>query len=282
MKIANLSGRLVIVEGQTAYDVAKASDGRFGPEPQSAYADWAAFASWAAGADLGEGQPFAAEDLGAPVPEPGQIFAIGLNYRDHAAEAGLAVPDGVPPTFTKFKNCLSGPVSTVTLPAGGQVDWEVELVVVIGKAARNVAAADAWEHVAGLTAGQDLSERVTQSAGPAPQFSLGKSFEGFGPTGPYVVTPDELADRDAIALSCAIDGETMQDGNTSNLVFSVPVLIEKLSAVLPLDAGDIIFTGTPAGVGLGRTPKRFLADGEVLTSKIDGIGELRQTFVAQK
>ena len=166
------------------------------------------------------------------------------------------------------------------LPPGGHVDWEVELVVVIGRRAENVAAADAWSHVAGLAAGQDLSERITQLAGPAPQFSLGKSFPGFAPIGPWVVTVDEFDDPDDIELQCAIGEETLQKGRTSEFLFGVPALIEGLSRVTPLLPGDIIFCGTPPGVGLGRDPQRFLSPGDELISQVSGVGQLRQTFIA--
>jgi 2-keto-4-pentenoate hydratase/2-oxohepta-3-ene-1,7-dioic acid hydratase in catechol pathway len=182
--------------------------------------------------------------------------------------------------FTKWVSCLSGPVSEVTLPPGGHTDWEVELVAVIGRRAYAIDEADAWNHVAGLTVGQDLSERITQSAGPSPQFSLGKSLPGFGPTGPWLVTPDEFDDPDDLELGCSINGEQMQKGRTRDLIFSVPAMISKLSQKLTLLPGDVVFTGTPAGVGLGRDPQRWLAPGDELISYVAGIGELRQRFVA--
>ena len=279
MRYGSVSGRLAVFVDGGAVDVEKASDGRFGSAPQSVYADWDAFRAWAATMDPADAVPFTDDELGAPVPEPAQVFAIGLNYRDHAAESKLDVPDRFPPVFTKFRSAIAGPVTTVELPSGGNTDWEVELVALIGRRADRVTAADAWSHVAGLTIGQDLSERVGQLAGPAPQFSLGKSHRGFAPTGPWVVTVDELPDPGALALGCDVDGETVQSGSTRDLLFGVPALIEGLSAVAPLLPGDLIFTGTPAGVGAGRTPPRFLRPGEVLTSRIEGIGTLTQTFV---
>ena len=279
MRVGNLAGRLTLFAADGAVDVATASDGRFGPDPQAVYDVWDEFSAWAATADLTAGSAFDPADLGAPTPTPGQVFAIGLNYRAHAAESNLGVPEDFPPVFTKFRSALSGPVTTVALPPGGHTDWEIELVVVIGRRAVRVSKEDAWSHVAGLTAGQDLSERVSQLAGPAPQFSLGKSFPGFAPLGPWVVTVDEFTDPDDLGLSCAIDGETVQDGRTRDLVFPISQLIAGLSAVTALEPGDIVFTGTPPGVGLGRDPQRWLQPGEVLTSHIEGIGELRQTFV---
>ena len=279
MRIGNLSGRLSLFTAAGAVDVEKASGGRFSSDPQAIYDVWEEFTGWAGTADDAGATDFDPADLGAPTPAPAQVFAIGLNYRAHAAESNLAVPDTFPPVFTKFRTSLSGPVTTVVLPPGGNVDWEVELVAVIGRRAEKVAAADAWSHIAGLTAGQDISERITQLSGPAPQFSLGKSFPGFAPIGPWVVTVDEFDDPDDIELQCAIDGEIVQHGRTSDFVFPVPALIEGLSRVTPLLPGDIIFSGTPAGVGLGRDPQRFLKAGEELVSQVSGIGELRQKFV---
>ncbi|MQY09671.1 fumarylacetoacetate hydrolase family protein [Actinomadura macrotermitis] len=280
MRVANLDGRAVLIAADRAVDVEHASAGRFGHEPQALYDDWDAFAAWAREAELPAGREFDHARLGAPVPAPRQIIAVGLNYRDHAAESGFAVPEGLPPVFTKFVSSLSGPVTRVVLPEGGHTDWEVELVAVIGRTASNVTEAEAWDHVAGLTVGQDLSERVSQLAGPAPQFSLGKSFPGFAPTGPWVVTPDELADRDDLELRAAVNGEEVQKGRTRDLVFSIPALVSRLSAVLTLLPGDLLFTGTPAGVGLGRDPQRWLAPGDELVSHVAGIGELRQSFVS--
>jgi len=280
VRIANLSGRPALVVDGRAIDIEQASDGRFSADPQALYERWEEFRTWAAtAADLPEGVAFDPADLGSPAPAPRQTFAIGLNYRDHAAESGFAVPEGLPPVFTKFVTSLSGPVTDVRLPAGGNTDWEVELVVVVGRLAEEVSEQNAWAHVAGLTVGQDISERVSQLAGPVPQFSLGKSYPGFTPMGPWLVTPDEFDNPDDLELRCAVNGEEVQKGRTRDLIFSVPALISKLSAVLPLLPGDLIFTGTPAGVGLGRDPQRWLAPGDELVSGIEGIGELRQTFV---
>lgn len=278
MRLANIRGRAhIVTSDSTAIDVAKASGERFGPELEPIYQHWDEFVAWADQAG-GDEVTFEPGDLRCPVPRPSQVFAIGLNYRDHAAEANFAVPES-PTVFTKFRGALAGPTGSVTLPAAGNTDWEVELVVVIGRRAHDAQEGDAWNHVAGVTVGQDLSERIIQMSGPVPQFSLGKSFPGFAPIGPWVVTPDELADRDDIALGCSIDGEMVQDGRTRDLVFSVPTLIAYLSGIVPLEPGDIIFTGTPSGVGVAREPQRFLQPGEVLTSWIDGIGTMRHDFV---
>lgn len=278
MRIANLAGRLVLLGEAGALDVESASQGRFSSDPQAIYPRWRTFVRWASRAPVEDATPYEFTELGPPAPRPRQVFAVGLNYRDHAVEAGLAVPDS-PSVFTKFASCLTGPTGEIAL-AGSAVDWEVELVAVIGAEARDVPAQDGWEFVAGVTVGQDLSERVVQMNGPAPQFSLGKSFPGFGPTGPWLVTPDELPDREDIALGCSLNGESVQKGRTSDLVFSVPELVARLSAVLTLLPGDLIFTGTPAGVGVARKQPRFLEPGDELISEIEGVGRMRHGFVA--
>ena len=183
----------------------------------------------------------------------------------------MTVPD-VPATFTKFPASLGGPFDDVEI-IGDAVDWEVELVAVIGLPADHVVEAAAWDHIAGLTVGQDISDRKLQFAAGM-QFSLGKSRRGYGPMGPWVVTLDEVPNPDDLGLGCSVDGETVQDARTSDLIFSVPQLVAELSAVLTLLPGDIIFTGTPEGVGYARKPPRFLHPGDVLTSTIEGIGDL--------
>jgi 2-keto-4-pentenoate hydratase/2-oxohepta-3-ene-1,7-dioic acid hydratase in catechol pathway len=257
-------------------DVATASDGRFGSDPMGAYDDWAAFAAWAAGVTDATG-PLEEARLGCPVPRPRQVFAIGLNYRSHAEESGMAIPE-VPATFTKFPASLGGPFDDVPI-VGASVDWEVELVAVIGIEADHVAETDAWSHIAGLTVGQDISDRHLQFAAGM-QFSLGKSRRGYGPMGPWLVTPDEVPHPDDLRLGCSVDGETVQDARTSDLIFSIPQLIAELSSVLPLWPGDVIFTGTPAGVGMTRTPPRSLQPGQVLESWVEGIGTIRNTCVS--
>jgi 2-keto-4-pentenoate hydratase/2-oxohepta-3-ene-1,7-dioic acid hydratase in catechol pathway len=275
MKIANHAGRAVIVLGDQIADIASASDGRFGPDPMSLYEDWAGFVSFAASvttgtADLDE------TALRNPVPDPRQVFAIGLNYHGHAAESGMGVPE-VPATFTKFPASLAGPFDDVEV-VGDTVDWEVEVVAVIATLADRVAEADAWSHIAGLTVGQDISDRTLQFAAGA-QFSLGKSRRGYGPVGPWIVTVDEFSNPDDLALGCSVDGEKMQDDRTTDLIFSIPRLVAELSGVLPLWPGDVIFTGTPAGVGIVRQPAKFLQPGQVLESWVEGIGTIRNRMV---
>jgi 2-keto-4-pentenoate hydratase/2-oxohepta-3-ene-1,7-dioic acid hydratase in catechol pathway len=274
VRFATVDDRIVLVGGGLALDVERASGGRLPADPQAALARWDELAAWAASADPSAGVPIGS--LGPPVPRPRQVFAIALNYRPHAAEAGFQAPQA-PLVFTKFPSCITGPDTRVHLPEG-RVDWEIEVVAVIGRGGREIPRDRAWDAVAGLTAGQDLSERVLQAAGHPAQFSLGKSYPGFGPIGPVLVTPDEFPDRDDIGFESRLDGEVMQAGRTGDMIFDVPELVMRLSAVCELFPGDLIFTGTPAGVGNRRTPQRFLRAGETLVSRVEQIGEIRQTF----
>lgn len=279
MRIANLAGRAVLLVQDGAVDIHKASEGALDPDPGALFEHWEEVRPRLVGL-AGECVPYAERDLLAPVPSPRQIFAIGVNYEGHAEEAELAAPavSGCPVTFTKFASCLTGPDSDVVLPPG-MVDWEVELVAVIGRAAHRVPAEGAWAHVAGLTIGQDLTERITQWSGPTPQqFSLGKSYPGFGPLGPAVVTLEEFDDPGDLRIGCSVNGVTMQDASTSDMIFNVPELVARLSAIVPLLPGDLIFTGTPAGIGATRVPAVFLKNGDELVSHIEGIGTLRTTF----
>jgi len=219
------------------------------------------------------GGPVADALLGAPLPRPRQVFGIGLNYRDHAGESGAPLPPA-PLTFTKFPSCIAGPTADVPL-SGAMVDWEVEIVAVIGDETSHVAVDDAWSVVAGLTLGQDISDRAVQMTGVPPQFCLGKSFTNYGPLGPALVSIDAFADPDDLALWCDVAGERMQAARTSQLIFSIPTLVAYLSSICRLYPGDLVFTGTPSGVGMARG--RYLAPGETIVSGAEPIGELHNT-----
>ena len=192
---------------------------------------------------------------------------------------GLEVPE-TPVVFTKFPSCLVGSRADVVL-SSDYVDWEVELVVVIGRGGRGIAEARALDHVAGYCVGQDISDRKLQFRDKPPQFSLGKSVDTFGPIGPAVVSLDAFADSNDLALECVVAGERMQDGSTRDMIFPVPALIAFLSSLCTLEPGDLVFTGTPAGVGSRRTPRRYLAAGDVIVSTIAGIGTLVNRCVAR-
>jgi 2-keto-4-pentenoate hydratase/2-oxohepta-3-ene-1,7-dioic acid hydratase in catechol pathway len=274
VRLANAGGRGCLVRGDRLVDVARRSGGRFEADPMALFARFEELRDWSAGVlAREEDPPLDPAALGPCVPRPRQLFAIGLNYRDHAREAGIEVPRQ-PMVFTKFPSCLAGPRAEIPLTSD-RVDWEVELVVAIGRRGRGIAEARALEHVAGYCVGQDVSDRRQQFADKPPQFSLGKSFDGFGPVGPALVSLDEVRTPDDLALTCDVAGERMQDGRTRDMIFPVPELLAFLSRHLTLEPGDLVFTGTPAGVGSVRKPPRYLAAGEEVASRIEGLGELR-------
>ncbi len=286
MKFANVRDRATVLLDDGCVDVALASEGRFGPDVNAVYQSWDAFRGWwselVAAGSAGESTagfragPVEDVELGTVSPHARQVFAVGLNYASHAAESGRALPTA-PAVFTKFPSCLAAPFTDVAL-VEGKHDYEAELVVVIGSVARGVAAADAWSVVAGLTCGQDFSERITQNASGG-HFSLGKSFPNFGPVGPWLVTTDSLTDPNDLAISCMVNGEVRQNSRTSNMVFSVPTLIEHLSGIVTLYPGDLIFTGTPEGVGMAMKPSGLLNRGDEVVTTIEGIGTIRQRIV---
>ena len=283
MRLANYAERATAVLGnpgaERTLDVFTASGGQFGPDIAAIYAAWDRFLPWFTTlSDSDTDGPLDRRKLGPPSPSPRQVFAIGLNYDAHAAESGFTSPTDLPPVFTKYVSSFSGPDTTVVIPPDGNVDWEVELVAIIGRPASRIDETVAWSHVAGLTVGQDISERISQLRGPAAQFGLGKSFPGFSPQGPWLVTLDEFRDADDLELGCTLDGEEVQKSRTSELIYSVPKLIATLSHNVTLYPGDVLFTGTPAGVGVGRQPPRFIQPGQRLDSWIEGIGELHQVL----
>jgi 2,4-didehydro-3-deoxy-L-rhamnonate hydrolase len=279
VRLVNAAGRAGLCVGGAVVDVERRSAGRFAADPMQALARWDELREWAEGIAAGAGDaPLDAVELGPCVPRPVKVFGIGLNYRSHAAEAKLELPKQ-PLVFTKFPNCLVGPRADVVLTSE-RVDYEVELVAVIGRGGRRIGEARALDHVAGYCVGQDISDRALQFADKPPQFSLGKSADSFGPIGPAVVSLDAFADPDDLPLWCEVSGERLQEDRTSQMIFSVAELVAYLSRFCTLEPGDLIFTGTPAGVGSTRDPRRYLAPGDVIASGIDGIGELRNRCVA--
>lgn len=213
--------------------------------------------------------------LGPPVGNVGKFVCIGLNFSDHAAEAGLKPPPE-PIVFMKATSAIIGPHDTVLMPRGStRSDWEVELAVVIGKHTKYVSEADALDHVAGYTIANDVSEREFQIERKG-QWTKGKSCDTFGPLGPWLVTPDEVPDALALDMSLDVNGERMQTGNTSSMIFSVAHIISYLSGMMSLQPGDVIATGTPPGVGMGMKPPRYLSDGDVMTLEISGLGRQQQ------
>jgi 2,4-didehydro-3-deoxy-L-rhamnonate hydrolase len=274
MKTAVVSGRMKVVSDGVCRDVEEVTNGSFGPDPMDVFDRWTEFLEQMRNLSPGNDGVVVQDDaIESPVPRPRQVFGIGLNYRGHAIEAGMPIPD-VPLVFTKFPSAVGGPFGILELPTT-QVDWEAEVAVVVGLRGRDVDRSNAWQHVAGLTGAQDYSARDVQML-PAgtPQFSLGKSFPGFLRLGPVLVTVDELEDREDLHLTCSVDEDVRQSGSTSDLIFPIPVLIEYLSAVVTLLPGDVILTGTPAGVGTGMKPPQFLVPGQVVRTTVVGVGEM--------
>ena len=223
--------------------------------------------------------PLAGITLLAPIPRPPRVFGIGLNYLRHAVESNMAVPN-FPVVFVKLSSSVVGPGHSIILPKRTtQPDYEAELAFVIGKAGYQIPAASAMDHVLGYTIVNDVSARDIQLS--TSQWNLGKSFPTFTPIGPAITTADEISDPHNLTISLTIDGETLQNSNTSDLIFKIPALIEYISGITPLEAGDIVSTGTPEGVGMGRTPKRWLKPGEEVIVTIEKLGSLKNTTVAE-
>jgi 2-keto-4-pentenoate hydratase/2-oxohepta-3-ene-1,7-dioic acid hydratase in catechol pathway len=214
----------------------------------------------------------------SPVSEPKNCYAVGLNYRNHAEEAGMQIPE-VPMIFTKHTSCLVGANADIEMRSN-YVDYEAELVVVVGKEGKNISKSDAWSYVAGVCIGQDISDRPTQFAASPAQFNLGKSFDTFGPMGPFLVSPDLVDAEKGLSIECRVNDELRQSDNTNDLIFDVPDIIAYLSEILTLKIGDVIFTGTPGGVGVMEG--KFLKDGDILNTSIEGLGTMTNKCVRVK
>ena len=277
MRIANVRGRAsLVVEtaqgGGFAVDIERATDGAYGSDPMGVFARWDELRTSVRSFAADTATSFTNRDLGAPSPRPAQVFGIGLNYREHARETGAQIPD-TPLTFTKFPSSINAPFGDVPITVA-TADWEAELVVVIGSGGRDIPESLAWDRVAGVCVGQDISDRMLQRATQPPQFSLGKSRRGYAPFGPWVIDTASLPNRDALHLRCFVDDEEVQSSSTSDMIFTVPRIVAYLSTIVELLPGDAIFTGTPSGVGTARTPQRYLAPDNVLTTTIDGVGTI--------
>lgn len=237
-------------------------------------------ARWVAAVAAGTGTPLDAVTLLAPIPRPPKIVCIGLNYRAHAAESGAQIPD-VPTVFAKFPTAVNAHRRPIVLPKNStQPDYEAELAFVIGKGGRHIPEAKWKEHVFGYTAFNDVSARDFQRA--TTQWIIGKTFDTFAPFGPAIVTADEIADPQALDISLSLNGETMQNSNTRDMIFPISKLIEHLSSVFTLEPGDIVATGTPPGVGFARKPPRWLKPGDVAVVRIAGLEDLVNPVVAEQ
>ncbi len=215
----------------------------------------------------------------APITDPKKIVCLGLNYSDHAKETGAAIPKE-PVLFSKYATALTGHNCPIELPSVSQeVDFEAELVIVVGKRGRHIRPENAYDHVAGYTVGHDVSARDWQLRKDGKQWLAGKTFDTFAPTGPFLVTRDEVPDERKLSIRLRLNGETMQDGNTANMIFGVKEIIPYLSTVFTLEPGDLIFTGTPPGVGMARKPPVYMKPGDVAEVEIEGLGVLRNPVV---
>jgi 2,4-didehydro-3-deoxy-L-rhamnonate hydrolase len=294
MRFANVQGRGALVVGAPgsnghvtervdhAIDIATATRGALPSDP-AVYVDLAhhpALREVAATIDPTQYPVLDPATLGAPVPRPPKGFGVGLNYRSHAIESGREMPTE-PHLFGKTDNCVTGPFDPIVIPAGRhEIDFEAEVVIVFGRPCKGATEADAWSYLAGVTCGQDISDRGEQFRPPLKQFTIAKSYDTFGPIGPLLVTPDEFANRDALALTGVVSGEMMQQANTDDLIFSIPALVAWLSRFITFGPGDLVWTGTPGGVGEARSPQRYLRAGDVVETTITGVGTMRNPVVA--
>jgi len=271
-RLANRAGQAVLLDGEDYWGLRIA--------PMEAFARLEDMHRQWDSRSAPDGQVSPAE-LGPPVPGPKQVFAYGLNYRDHIEEMDEVdylgrTTNEAPVVFTKYPDCLVGPAAPVKL-VGDNCDYECELVVAIGAETRNIEESQAWDRVAGLMIGQDISDRALQVAATPPQFNLGKSRESFGPTGPALVSPDLVDNPDDLAISCRINGELRQNSRTRFLIRPVAEIVAYLSSILTLHPGDLIFTGTPGGVG--QALGLYLQPGDVILSEIEGLGALENTCI---
>ena len=230
-------------------------------------------------AAAGGGLPLSSVRLEAPVQRPGKIFAIGLNYADHIAESKMETPQRQV-WFTKAQTSVNAPYDDIEIAKGTMTnDYEVELVAIIGKGGKHIGAADAPAAVFGYCVGNDVTERMWQHA--TPQWSLGKSFDTHAPFGPWIVTADEVGDPHTLGLRCFVNGQKRQDSSTRHLVFNIWQQIEHLSLGMTLEPGDVVFTGTPGGIGAAMDPRQFLRPGDVVRCEVDGLGHIEATMVAE-
>ena len=230
-------------------------------------------------AATGTGLPLASVMLEAPVPRPGKIFAIGLNYADHIAESKMGTPERQV-WFSKAQTSVNGPYDPIEIAKGTMTaDYEAEMVAIIGTGGKHISAADAPAAIFGYCVGNDVTERMWQHAGP--QWTLGKSFDTHAPMGPWIVTADEVVDPHALGIRCFVNGEERQNSNTRHLVFHIWQQIEHLSVGMTLEPGDCLFTGTPGGIGAAMDPRQFLKPGDVVRVEVDGLGHIEGTMVAE-
>ena len=281
LKLASIQGRAHFVIGSSndfrVVDVEHSSKGSLPSDVMACFSVWQSLRAHAASLAKTDGVACSIEQLDCPVPQPRQLFAVGLNYKKHAEEMGSPLPT-TPLTFAKFQSSINTPCGDVRL-VGSTCDYESELVIVIGAGGINIAQSDAWQHIAGIAAGQDISDRTLQYSGVPPQFSLGKSRTGFTPIGPWVADMDDNASRDDLRLTCSVNGEIRQDTKTSDMIFDISQIVSYLSDICQLFPGDAISTGTTAGVGHGLKPPIYLQRGDIIETTLEGVGMIRNRCV---
>jgi len=281
LKLASIQGRAHFVIGSSndfrVVDVEHSSKGSLPSDVMACFSVWQSLRAHAASLAKTDGVACSIEQLDCPVPQPRQLFAVGLNYKKHAEEMGSPLPT-TPLTFAKFQSSINTPCGDVRL-VGETCDYESELVIVIGAGGINIAQSDAWQHIAGIAAGQDISDRTLQYSGVPPQFSLGKSRTGFTPIGPWVADMDDNASRDDLRLTCSVNGEIRQDTKTSDMIFDISQIVSYLSDICQLFPGDGIFTGTTVGVGHGHKPPIYLQRGDIIETTLEGVGMIRNRCV---
>ncbi|RZO27775.1 MAG: FAA hydrolase family protein [SAR86 cluster bacterium] len=274
-KLGSNSGRAIFIKDDKYYDVNTISNGDISSNSLKALSDTEKLSQLYI--NLNDYEPSGnLSDISLDPPIiPINVFAVGLNYKKHAEESNLEIPP-FPMIFTKHSTCISGPKSDICMKSD-MVDYEAELVFVIGKGGKDISKEDAWQHVAGLCVGQDISDRPVQFHATPPQFNLGKSFDTFGPIGPYLVSTDLFDNKESLKLQCWVNDELRQETLTNDLIFDIPYLISYISEFITLNTGDVIFTGTPEGVG--ATQGKFLKDGDILKTTIEGIGTLENKCI---
>ena len=274
-KLGSNSGRAIFIKNDKYYDINTISNGDISSNSLKALSDTEKLSQLYI--NLNDYEPSGdLSDISLDPPIiPINVFAVGLNYKKHAEESNLEIPP-FPMIFTKHSTCISGPKSDICMKSD-MVDYEAELVFVIGKGGKDISKEDAWQHVAGLCVGQDISDRPVQFHATPPQFNLGKSFDTFGPIGPYLVSTDLFDNKESLKLQCWVNDELRQETLTNDLIFDIPYLISYISEFITLNTGDVIFTGTPEGVG--ATQGKFLKDGDILKTTIEGIGTLENKCI---
>ena len=275
-RLACVEGRAALVERDHYFDLETLSGGELTADPMAALEAPERLHALTAALDAAHATGRLDDaTLDAPVPRPRNCYGIGLNYKAHADEASMDLPPA-PMVFTKFPSCIVGPTADVEMRSDS-VDYEAEIVAVIGTPGKDIAEQDAWSHVIGLTAGQDISDRPVQFASKPPHFDLGKSFDTFGPMGPVLVSLDQFDDLDAVRVTDSVNGEERQNATMASMIFSIPALVAYLSRITTLQTGDVIYTGTPDGIGFAQG--KLLRDGDVLTTTVDGVGTMTNRCV---